>query len=49
VLAVDTAVHAVRRVSRATQVQLAGGGGTDMGRARTVIIQADDLVPEDAH
>jgi VWA-like domain (DUF2201)/Putative metallopeptidase domain len=31
VLAVDTAVHAVRRVSRATQVELAGGGGTDMG------------------
>ena len=31
VLAVDTAVHAVSRVSRAGQVQLAGGGGTDMG------------------
>lgn len=31
VLAVDTAVHTVGRVSRATQVQLAGGGGTDMG------------------
>jgi predicted metal-dependent peptidase len=31
VLAVDTAVHAVRRVSRATEVVLAGGGGTDMG------------------
>jgi hypothetical protein len=31
VLAVDTAVHAVRRVSRAREVQLAGGGGTDMG------------------
>ncbi len=31
VLAVDTAVHTVRSVSRATQVQLAGGGGTDMG------------------
>lgn len=31
VLAVDTDVHAVRRVSRASQVALAGGGGTDMG------------------
>lgn len=31
VLAVDTTVHAVRRVSRASQVMLAGGGGTDMG------------------
>jgi predicted metal-dependent peptidase len=31
VLAVDTDVHVVRRVSRAAQVQLAGGGGTDMG------------------
>ena len=32
VLAVDTAVHAVRRVVSARQVTLAGGGGTDMGR-----------------
>jgi len=32
VLAVDTAVHAVRRVVSARQVELAGGGGTDMGR-----------------
>ena len=31
VLAVDTAVHAVSRVGRASQVQLADGGGTDMG------------------
>jgi len=31
VLAVDTAVHAIKRVSRASQVELAGGGGTDMG------------------
>jgi predicted metal-dependent peptidase len=31
VLSVDAAVHAVRRVSRAAQVTLAGGGGTDMG------------------
>jgi hypothetical protein len=42
VLAVDTAVHAVRRVSRATQVQLAGGGGTDMGRG---IYDAAELKP----
>jgi predicted metal-dependent peptidase len=32
VLAVDTDVHAVSRVSRARDVVLAGGGGTDMGR-----------------
>jgi predicted metal-dependent peptidase len=31
VLAVDTAVQAARQVSRAAEVQLAGGGGTDMG------------------
>jgi predicted metal-dependent peptidase len=31
VLAVDTNVHAVRRVTSARQVELAGGGGTDMG------------------
>jgi predicted metal-dependent peptidase len=31
VLSVDAAVHAVQRVSRVTQVALAGGGGTDMG------------------
>jgi predicted metal-dependent peptidase len=31
VLAVDASVQAVRRVSRASQVELAGGGGTDMG------------------
>ncbi|HEX4019151.1 MAG TPA: VWA-like domain-containing protein [Frankiaceae bacterium] len=31
VLAVDTTVHAVRRVSRASQVMLTGGGGTNMG------------------
>ena len=35
VLAVDTAVQAVRRVSRAAQVELAGGGGTDMGAGIT--------------
>jgi predicted metal-dependent peptidase len=32
VLAVDTAVHAVRRVTHARQVELVGGGGTDMTR-----------------
>jgi predicted metal-dependent peptidase len=32
VLAVDTEVHAISRVSKATQVVLGGGGGTDMGR-----------------
>jgi predicted metal-dependent peptidase len=32
VLACDSEVHSVRRVSRAAQVQLIGGGGTDMGR-----------------
>lgn len=32
VLAVDSAVHTVRRVSSARQVELVGGGGTDMGR-----------------
>jgi predicted metal-dependent peptidase len=32
VLAVDTAVHTVRRVISSRQVTLAGGGGTDMGR-----------------
>lgn len=31
VLAVDTQVHAVRRVSSVRQVTLVGGGGTDMG------------------
>lgn len=32
VLAVDTAVHTVRRVASARRVTLAGGGGTDVGR-----------------
>ena len=31
VLAVDTAVHAIRRARRAADVVLAGGGGTNMG------------------
>jgi len=56
VLAVDTAVHAVRRVSRAAQVLLAGGGGTDMGagiaaaaelrpRPTVVIVLTDGYTP----
>jgi predicted metal-dependent peptidase len=56
VLAVDTDVHAVRRVSRATQVRLAGGGGTDMGagieraaalrpRPSVVIVLTDGYTP----
>jgi predicted metal-dependent peptidase len=56
VLAVDTAVHAVRRVSRAAQVELAGGGGTDMGsgiyaaaelrpRPSVVIVLTDGFTP----
>lgn len=35
VLAVDTDVQAVRRVSRAAQVQLAGGGGRTWAPAST--------------
>jgi predicted metal-dependent peptidase len=56
VLAVDTDVHVVRRVSRAAQVQLAGGGGTDMGagiesaaelrpRPSVVIVLTDGYTP----
>lgn len=56
VLAVDTTVQAVRRVSRAAQVQLAGGGGTDMGagieaaaalrpRPSIVIVLTDGFTP----
>ena len=56
VLAVDTEVHAVRRVSRASQVVLAGGGGTDMGtgieaaarlrpRPSLVIVLTDGMTP----
>ncbi len=56
VLAVDTTVHAVRRVSRASQVVLAGGGGTDMGsgiaaaaamrpRPSIVIVLTDGFTP----
>ena len=31
VLSCDAEVHSVKRVSRASQVELLGGGGTDMG------------------
>jgi predicted metal-dependent peptidase len=56
VLAVDTNVHAVRRVSRAAEVELAGGGGTDMGagiayaaamrpRPAVVVVLTDGFTP----
>jgi predicted metal-dependent peptidase len=56
VLAVDTAVHAVTRVSRAAQVELSGGGGSDMGaglqaaaelrpRPSVVIVLTDGFTP----
>jgi predicted metal-dependent peptidase len=56
VLAVDTTVHAVRRVSSARQVELAGGGGTDMGsgiaaastlrpRPSIVVVLTDGFTP----
>jgi predicted metal-dependent peptidase len=56
VLAVDTNVQAVTRVSRASQVELAGGGGTDMGagieaasklrpRPTVVIVLTDGFTP----
>jgi len=56
VLAVDTDVQATRRVSRAAQVQLAGGGGTDMGagieaaarlrpRPSIIIVLTDGFTP----
>lgn len=56
VLAVDTAVHAVRAVASARQVQLAGGGGTDMGagleaaaalrpRPSIVVVLTDGFTP----
>jgi predicted metal-dependent peptidase len=35
VLSCDAQVHAVKRVSRASQVELLGGGGTDMGEGIT--------------
>jgi hypothetical protein len=56
VLAVDTNVHAVRRATKATDVVLAGGGGTDMGagisaaaalrpRPAIVIVLTDGFTP----
>ena len=56
VLAVDTNVHAVRRVTRSADVELAGGGGTDMGegiraaaalrpRPSIVIVLTDGYTP----
>ena len=56
VLAVDTNVHAVRRVSRASQVELAGGGGTNMGvgiaaaaalhpRPSVIVVLTDGFTP----
>jgi predicted metal-dependent peptidase len=56
VLAVDTNVHAVRRVSRVSQVELAGGGGTDMGagiaaaaalrpRPSVIVVLTDGFTP----
>lgn len=56
VLAVDAAVQAARRVSSARQVQLLGGGGTDMGtgihaavalrpRPSIVVVLTDGLTP----
>ena len=35
VLSCDAQVHTVKRVSRASQVELLGGGGTDMGEGIT--------------
>jgi predicted metal-dependent peptidase len=56
VLAVDTNVHAVRRATKATDVVLVGGGGTDMGagigaaaalrpRPAVVIVLTDGFTP----
>jgi predicted metal-dependent peptidase len=56
VLACDTAVHAVQRVSAARQVELLGGGGTDMGQGieaarrlrpspSVVVVLTDGLTP----
>jgi predicted metal-dependent peptidase len=35
VLTCDAQVHSVKRVSRASQIELLGGGGTDMGEGIT--------------
>lgn len=40
VYACDADVHAVRRVTSARQVELAGGGGTDMGRGIEVAMRS---------
>lgn len=56
VLACDTAVHALRRVRRSAEVELAGGGGTDMGagiaaaaalrpRPDVVVVLTDGMTP----
>ena len=56
VLACDTEVHSVRRVSRASQIELLGGGGTDMAegiaqavalkpRPSIVVVLTDGLTP----
>jgi predicted metal-dependent peptidase len=42
VIPCDAAVHAVQRVGRANQVDLLGGGGTDMGRG---LVAASELSP----
>jgi predicted metal-dependent peptidase len=60
VLACDTNVHAVRRVSSARDVVLAGGGGTDMGaglhragglrpRPSVIIVLTDGFTPWPTH
>jgi predicted metal-dependent peptidase len=60
VLAVDTQTHAVKRVTSARQVSLAGGGGTDMGQGITdaaalkprpsvVIVLTDGFTPWPAY
>ena len=55
-LAVDAAVHTTRRVSSASQVELVGGGGTDMGagighaarlrpRPAVLVVLTDGMTP----
>jgi len=39
VLACDTAVHSARRITTSRQIQLVGGGGTDMGAGITAACQ----------
>ena len=46
VLSCDAQVHTVKRVSRASQIDLLGGGGTDMGEG---ITQALALRPRPSH